>query len=268
MTPARHDGLSIEMRFGALQRYPRKPGATQGHSTLGSAQGSNVDTPAPGRAGFTIFELSITLLAIGLLGAVAVARLHDMRQGGGRNPLQCQENLRFIAIALQDFSTEHGDRFPWEIPQSQGGSLEAISSGQAAPHFRSLTNTIRNTRTLLCPMDPMRYRGATLTSLDDSAISYFLNISARKESKNTILAGDRTISTTEDNTTGEIGVNSKSALQWTRPSPDEAGHQEIQTRESTGNLIFNNGSLMETTSFQLQRVIRALGTNTHRFILP
>lgn len=191
-----------------------------------------------------------------------------MRQGASRNPLQCQENLRFIAIALQDFSSDHGDRFPWEVPQSEGGSLEAVPSGQAAPHFRTLTNTIRNTRTVLCPMDPMRYRGATLTSLDDSAISYFLNISAGRGSKNTILAGDRTVSTTEDNTTGEIGVSSKSSLQWTHPAPDEVGHQEIGTHEPTGNLIFNNGGLMETTSFQLQKVIRALGTNTHRFILP
>lgn len=219
-------------------------------------------------AGFTVLELGVTVVAVILVGMVALARLREMRQGAERNPLQCQENLRFIALALQDFSNDHADRFPWEVSQHEGGSLEAIPSGQAAPHFRALTNTIRNTRTLLCPMDSMRYRGATLTSLDDSAISYFVNISARRGSKNTVLAGDRTISTTEDNTTGEIGVSSKSPLQWTRPAPDENGHQEIRTGETTGNLILNNGSLMETTSFQLQRVIRALGTNTHRFILP
>jgi type II secretory pathway pseudopilin PulG len=239
-----------------------------GRECPGTAEGSLILSTRRAPAGFTIPELCITLLAIGLLAMVAVARLRDMRQTNSRNPLQCQENLRFIAIALQDFATDHEDRFPWEVPHAQGGSEEAIPSGQASPHFRSLTNTIRNTRTLLCPMDPMRYRGATLTSLDDSAISYFLNISARRGSKNAILAGDRTISTTPDNTTGGLDITSKSVLQWTLPAPDEPGHQEIRTHETTGNLVLNNGSLMETTSFQLQRVIRALGTNTHRFILP
>lgn len=231
-------------------------------------QGFSISRSDRPPAGFTILELCLTVGLLVVVGMIAIARLQDLRRDHARNPVECQENLRFIGMALVDFATEHEGHLPWEVSARGGGSLEAIPTGQAAPHFRALTNTIRNTRTLLCPMDPVRFRGARLENIDDSAISYFVNISARQNSKTTILAGDRTLSPGEDTTTGEISVGTKSTLRWTRPAPDQTGHVEIGGGDATGNLLFGNNTLMETTSFQLERIVRSFGTNAQRFVLP
>lgn len=219
--------------------------------------------------GFTLLELCVVVLAIAGLTAWALTRLHESNLRNRKNPLQCQDNLKFIGVALFDFANEHEEKFPWEVPASKGGSREALASGQAAPHFLCLTNTLRNTRVFLCPMDPMRHRATKLERLEDSAISYFLNVAAVANGRNVILAGDRTLSPGDDCTTGELTVSSQSGLKWTYSSPDEPGHATLDTHEPTGNLLFNNSSLIETTTPQLNRLLRtSLGTNIHRFILP
>lgn len=219
-------------------------------------------------AGFTLLEVCAVASCVLLLLIVGLSFLWQTQRNSGRNPLQCQQNLKQIGVALQEFKADHGERYPWEVPFSEGGSLEALPGGQATPHFRSLTNNIRNARVFLCPMDPIRKRGAVLATLDDSSISYFVNASANAGPKNQILAGDRTISPTDDPTTGELNVVAQSQLQWALPAPEETGHTTIDTQERTGNLLFNNGSLIEATTPQLQRILRSLGTATNRFILP
>ncbi len=221
-----------------------------------------------GSAGFTLLEVCAVSSCVLLLLVVGLSRLWDAKRNSGRNPLLCQQNLKQIGAALFEFTADHGDRYPWEVPGAEGGSRESLAGGQAAPHFRSLTNNIRNARVFLCPMDPVRHRGGTLATLDDSSISYFINSSATAGRKNQILAGDRTLSPTDDTTTGELEVYGQSKLYWSLPVPDEAGHTIVDTGERTGNLLFNSGSLMETTTPQLQRIIRSLGTSTNRFILP
>lgn len=176
--------------------------------------------------------------------------------------------MKWIGQALSDFNADHADKMPWELPMAEGGSREAIPTTQATPHFRALTNFIRNTRVLVCPMDPIRHRGTSLASMDDSALSYFLNVSATTHGRNVVLTGDRTISPTSDTTTGEILVTAATPVQWTHPVPDERGHTIPGAAEPSGNLLFNNNSFIETSTLQLQRVVRSFGTNGQRLILP
>lgn len=218
--------------------------------------------------GFTLLELSFVLLTVGLLILFGIMRLNEMRRLNTRNPLQCQQNLKWIGMALSEFQKDHGDKMPWQLSMKEGGSQEYVQSTQVAPHFRTLTNFIRNTRILTCPMDPIRNRKADLASMDDSALSYFLNVSARPDQKNAILTGDRTLSPSQDSTTGELKVESGQALQWTYPVPDEPGHVLLGSTEPTGNLLFSNGSLLETTTSQLQRVLQSSASHPLVFMLP
>ena len=215
-----------------------------------------------------MIELCIVVGTLGLLVFFGIARIQEMRRLNTKNPLQCQQNLKWIGQAISDFNVDHADKMPWELPMSEGGSAEAIPTTQATPHFKTLTNFLRNTRVLVCPMDPVRHRGTTLVTLDDSALSYFVNVSATTQAHTPVLAGDRTVSTTSDTTTGEVDVNGSTPTQWTHPIADAPGHAMPGSPEPTGNLLFGNGSLLETTTLQLQRVTRSFGTNMQRFILP
>lgn len=221
-----------------------------------------------GPPGFTVLELLVVLAAVAGLVAIGVSHLRSLTRAGARNPLQCQENLRIIGSSLLLFAADHEDLLPWQSPAARGGSLELLPSGQTSPHFRTLRPYIMNTHVLVCPMDPMRRAGSGMDSLQDASLGYFLNVSASLVGRQAPWTGDRTVSQSSDGMTGEIRVDGKSVLEWTSPAPDQPGHVLPQTHEPTGNLLFGNQTLIETTTPQLRQLIRSLGTRPQRFLLP
>ena len=220
------------------------------------------------RYGFTLLELSLVVCVLGLLLVMGVQQLQSLRSAARRNPLQCQENLRMIGFALFQFAEDHHSRFPWKEPAASGGSQESTATLQAAPHFQTLTHYIRNTRVLTCPLDPLRKQSMNLQGIQDVGISYFLNLSSDPSDRSAILSGDRTLSTTEDTTTGELEVGSTTPLQWTYPDPDQPGHSQNNGRNPTGNVLLGSQSLIETTSPQLRQLTRSLTGRTHTLVLP
>jgi prepilin-type N-terminal cleavage/methylation domain-containing protein len=226
-------------------------------------------SPHPGRrSGFTLPELALVVCVFGLLVVMGIQQLQGLRSASRRNPLQCQENLRMIGFGLFQFAEDHESKFPWKEAAARGGSLEFVPTFQAAPHFQTLTNYIRNTRVLTCPLDTLRKRTLKLEGIQDIGISYFLNLSADPTDRSAVISGDRTLSTNEDTTTGLLEVDSSTPLQWTQPDPDQPGHFQNDSRNSTGNVLLGSQSLIETTTAQLRQLTRGLTQRPHMLVLP
>ena len=71
------------------------------------------------RAGFTLLELSIVLLTVGLLIFFGLMHLSEMRRLTTRNPLQCQQNLKWIRFRAGNHHTSTPARRPvggWQDP--------------------------------------------------------------------------------------------------------------------------------------------------------
>ncbi|MBM3847658.1 MAG: hypothetical protein FJ405_15405 [Verrucomicrobia bacterium] len=234
-----------------------------GNGTIAPGRGSSGFT-----SGFTLTELLVTFSAGLLLLILLVQQFQQARRATRINPLQCQENLRLIGFALSEFSMDHADRYPWEVAANEGGSKDQVGSGQAAPHFRALTRHIRNTRVLRCPLDPYRMREMSMDAIQDTGISYFINISAAPANRSAVLLGDRTVSTSPDLTTGELEVKSSSKLQWVKLSSEAPGHMKASAPESAGNVYLGSASMIETSTLQLRHLLRPIGSGAHLWLLP
>lgn len=140
--------------------------------------------------------LIIALLAGMLLPALAKAKQKAQR-------IACVNNLKQIGIATRIYATDNQDRFPWQVPQAEGGTSEiaqpqsdtdALLNSDGKPifdvnawrHFQALSNELSNPKVVRCPRDGSRTQANTFQStqpkgagrnvipFDKNSVSYWL----------------------------------------------------------------------------------------------
>ena len=116
---------------------------------------------------------------------------------------RCVYNLRLIGISTRIYATDNQDRYPWQVPQSEGGTAEIaqprsdtdalldsdgkpIFDANAWRHFQALSNELSNPKVLRCPNDESRTQANTFQStppkgagrnvipFDKNSVSYWL----------------------------------------------------------------------------------------------
>ena len=109
-----------------------------------------------------------------LLPALAQAKPKAQR-------ISCINNLKQIGIATRIYATDNQDRFPWHVPQAEGGTAElatpktdtnAVLDSNGRPifdanawlHFQALSNEISNPKVLRCPTDESRTQANSFSS--------------------------------------------------------------------------------------------------------
>ena len=132
-----------------------------------------------------------------LLPALANAKAKAQR-------ISCVNNLKQIGIATRIYAVDHQDRFPWNVPQSEGGTAElakpksdttALLDADGKPifdanawlHFQALSNELSNPKVLRCPTDgsrtlantfaskkPRGAIGSNIIPFDENSVSYWL----------------------------------------------------------------------------------------------
>jgi len=109
-----------------------------------------------------------------LLPALAESKAKPQR-------ISCINNLKQIGIATRIYATDNQDRFPWHVPQAEGGTAElakpktdtnAVLDSNGRPifdanawlHFQALSNEISNPKVLRCPTDESRTQANSFSS--------------------------------------------------------------------------------------------------------
>ena len=84
--------------------------------------------------------------------------------------IACIGNLKHIAIATRIYAIDNQDRYPWQVPQAEGGTAEVatpksdttalldsngrpIFDANAWLHFQALSNELSNPKIVRCPSD-------------------------------------------------------------------------------------------------------------------
>lgn len=73
--------------------------------------------------------------------------------------IACINNMKQINLAARIWSTDHEDKFPFQVSTSKGGTLELCERGgggydrNAYRHFQVLSNELSTPKLLLCPSD-------------------------------------------------------------------------------------------------------------------
>ena len=111
-------------------------------------------------------QAGVVPIAVGagmLLPALAESKAKAQR-------ISCVNNLKQIGIATRIYATDNQDRFPWHVPQAEGGTAEVatpksdttalldsdgrpIFDANAWLHFQALSNELSNPKVLRCPSD-------------------------------------------------------------------------------------------------------------------
>src|SRR4026209_1116310 len=82
----------------------------------------------PFNRGFTRTELAIVLASVALIGIVVWPVVAAASPDSHK--IACQNNLRKIGRAFQEWAMAHGERHPWRVPINEGGTLLSASSSQ------------------------------------------------------------------------------------------------------------------------------------------
>lgn len=148
--------------------------------------------------GFTLTEMLVVIAIIGILAALLLPAVTRSEMRGKR--IWCINNLQQVGMGFQMFAHDHNSDFPMEVPISEGGTKEFVQAGYNAGlqfyfayrHFQALSNDLSETKILICPMDN-REIAPTISSLQNSNVSYFVGVYADYGKPTSILAGDRNI---------------------------------------------------------------------------
>ncbi|HEV2695393.1 MAG TPA: prepilin-type N-terminal cleavage/methylation domain-containing protein, partial [Verrucomicrobiae bacterium] len=210
-------------------------------------------------SGLTLLEALVVIAVVAILAALALP------SGGGPHSSylsMCMSNQRQIELGLSLFKEDHSGEYPWQDSATNGGSLESVSGYQVSPHFRVLSEYQgKQTRIFICPTDKSRQEATDRAQLQNTNISYFINLNALTNSTS-ILTGDRHLEADGKAVNPGLFVYTTNAtLNWTREL-----HGKVQSGP-IGVLSFADGHVQIVKGKDLSSVFKNQPVATNHIIV-
>jgi prepilin-type N-terminal cleavage/methylation domain-containing protein len=211
------------------------------------------------RRGLTILEVLVVLAIIVILGGMVIPYRPKAQAKAKR--IACVNNLKNVGLAMR--LNAEGTNFPMNLPASQGGTRELTGdAGLLWRHYLLLTNELTTPKLLWCPSDSQRKPATAwgpnpadrraVVFAGNQNLSYFLGLNAYETHPETILAGDRNLTTNGL----AIGPGRHVVSANTRLGFAETMHR------SSGNSLLADGSVQQLTSGRLNEQFQSALTNS------
>lgn len=214
--------------------------------------------------GFTGWDLLVVVATI-LFAVVFLLVPRTTGCGAKASRINCVSNLKQIGLAFRLWSNDHDEIFPMNLSASgtKGGTLEFALTGEVWRHFQIISNEINSPKVLFCPDDKKRSKTAEWQSFtNNSHLSYFVGLDANEILPQTILSGDRNLtSATVKPLKGVLNLTTNDRVEWTK-----------ELHNLNGNVGLADGSAQQVTTSSLNKQLTAAFLSTtqtvHRLALP
>jgi len=167
---------------------------------------------------FTLTEFAIVLAVILVLAILAFSGIPKARSKAQQ--IKCASNLKSTAFCFKMFAGDNGQSFPFGVTNG----LAYQDSTNAWVHFQTMSNELGSARILICPADGARQKNGAiafnasptgLATLQNQAVSYFVNVDASETNGSMVLIGDRNILVNGlAPTTTSLTIPGNTILQW------------------------------------------------------
>ena len=202
--------------------------------------------------GITKIEVIVIIGVLILLCSVLAAWLAQPKYR--MSEISCAGKLDRIGIAFEGYASEHREAYPMTVSVADGGTHEYTSSGyDTYRHFQIFSNTIALSEFLVCPQDNRR-AAAKWVDMTNTNVSYFVGLDADNNKPNSILAGDRNVTSNS----GTI-ITPRSGLKWV---------EGMGLHGASGHVLFADGHVKMLDSTALSNAIQQGENPTNRIAVP
>jgi prepilin-type processing-associated H-X9-DG protein len=207
------------------------------------------------------------LVVIGVVAILLLLLLPANSHEPTRAPItQCLNNQKQIGLALCLFADDNNGQFPPQVSITNGGSMEFIGSNSPALHFRTLSNYLGHSWSVLhCPADQSKQPLTNKSALTDRNLSYFISVDATPALTNAIHTGDRNLQVAgQPVAPGLFTLTTNADLGWTR---DMHKLKRNLVWVGCGNLLFVDGHV-QMFQANLPAAVQRQGLATNRLAVP
>ena len=164
---------------------------------------------------FTLVEI---LVVVAMIVMLWVMIMPEPRAKPRSLSTACINNQKQIELGFATWAGDNENRFPWQVSTNEEGTKEFISDNQAVSQFQSLSHYLKDPQIFFCPSEKTRIAAIDNIPMNDSNISYFVNVDAALTSgANTIMTGDRHLQANGNQVNpGTFVYTNGMAMGWTR----------------------------------------------------
>src|SRR5262245_4694744 len=104
------------------------------------------------REAFSLIELFAIVACLALLGLVILPAF--ARRTARSATVNCVNNLKQVGLSFWTCALDNQNRYPMQVPVTNGGTMELVDSSPAFVHFLVMSNELSTPKILICPQDP------------------------------------------------------------------------------------------------------------------
>ena len=210
--------------------------------------------------GLTLVEVLVAIAAVVLLAGILLPAFSKARPRS--RGINCVSNPKQIGLAFRMFSGEHEERFPWAVSITNGGTLEFSKTADVFRHFLAISNELSSPKVLHCNNDTQRSKASSWDQLtDNTPLSYFGGLDADESRPQSILSGDRNLTTNGRPAVGLVSITKATPVGWTGSM-----HNHV------GNIGLGDGSAQQSSTPGLRAQFECsytnLGVDSIRLVIP